>query len=572
MIFDIEVNNKVIKARKGDTILQTLNRNGIRIPTLCFMEGFTPTGACRMCVVEVEGKHDLIPACSQPVEEWMQIRTHSPRVVNARRTIIELLLANHPDDCLYCMRNGNCELQNLASEMNVAERRFSGKRIKKKTDPSSISVVRDPEKCILCGRCVRVCEEVIGVSTFDFMRRGEETCIDTALSKPLNLSNCIVCGQCIMVCPTGALHEKSDFGELLQIIHDHSKHAVVQYHPAVAVTFAEAFGMKSGKEAGGILNAALRRTGFDKVFDTAFGGDFYALELANELLNRGDEGLPLFSSCCPAWVKYLEQYHPVLLPHLSVSKSPQQLLGTLIKQGNSSTAGSESGSIFTVAVTPCTARKFEAQREEMTCKGVSDVDMVMTTRELVKFIRLCGIDISNMEPELINLPYGSRSSSALLQAASGGLTEAIIRTLHHMILGTELMQFRITEARTGKSRKEFQVEAGDRTFGFAIVSGMANVKDLLVEIEKGKKNLHFVEVMACPGGCVNGGGQPIPAIPADVKARTKALYDMDEKESIKAAHKNPVLAEVLHTLQTNKDPDEYSQLFHTRYHARDVLI
>jgi iron-only hydrogenase group A len=574
MIFDIEVNNKTIKARQGETILQALSRNGIKVPTLCFMDGFTPTGACRMCAVEVEGMADLAPACSHPVEEWMKIKTHSPRVVKARKTIVELLLSNHPDDCLYCVRNGNCELQRLSAELDVRERRFAGKKNKIKTDPSSSSLVRDPEKCILCGRCVRVCEEVIGVSTLDFIRRGNSTFIATAIEKPLNLSNCIACGQCIMVCPTGALYEKNHFPELQEALHNPQLHVVIHYSPSISVTIAEEFGLKPGKDINGLLNAALRKIGFHKVFDTSFAADLNIMELSHELIQRleKDETLPMFSSCCPSWVKYIEQCNPELLSLMSSCKSPQQMMGTIVKSHYAEAEGIKPENIYSVSVMPCTSKKFEAQRDEMTHKGITEVDAVLTTRELAKLIRLNGIDIHHNDPELPDLPMGTRSSAGKLFAASGGLTEALIRTLHQKMSGKELVQFKVSDARQNKGRKEFKMKIGQKELGFAIISGMANVKELLSEIGAGRNDLHFVEVMACPGGCVNGGGQPIPSDPASVKARTRALYDIDEKESIKTAHKNPMVLDLYNNFLQNPGSDICKSLLHTEYHKRDVLL
>ncbi len=574
MFFDIEVNNKIIKARQGETILQALSRNGIKVPTLCYMEDFTPTGACRMCVVEVEGMNDLAPACSHPVEEWMKIRTHSPMVVKARKTNLELLLANHPDDCLYCVRNGNCELQKLAAELDVKERRLVGKRNKYKTDPSSPSIVYEPEKCILCGRCVRICEEVIGVSTLEFVRRGDSTSVSTANEKPLNLSNCITCGQCIMVCPASAFYEKTHLPELQESLHNPKLHTVIHYSPAISVTLAEEFGLKAGKDISGLLNAALRKIGFNRVFDTSFAADLNIMELADEFIKRleADQNLPMFSSCCSSWVKFIEQYSPEMLHHMSACKSPQQMMGAIVKSYYAESENLKPEEIYSVSVMPCTAKKFEAQREEMTHKGITDVDAVLTTRELAKLIRLYGIDIHYNEPELPDMPMGTRSSAGKLYGTSGGLTEALIRTLHYRITGKEMTQFKITEARQVKGRKEFKFKIGQYELGFAIISGLVNVKDLLNDIKEGKTNLHFVEVMTCPGGCINGGGQPIPTDPAAVKARAKTLYEIDEKESIKASHKNPMVLDLYQMFLKEPGSDKCKTLLHTKYTPRDVLL
>ena len=361
MIFDIEVNNKTIKAKRGESILQALNRNGIKVPTLCFMEDFTPTGACRMCVVEVEGHVDLIPACSHPVEEWMKIKTHSPRVILARKTIVELLLANHPDDCLYCIRNGNCELQNFAEELGIRERRFSGKRNKYKIDQASSSIVKDQAKCILCGRCVRVCEEQMTVSALEFIKRGSKMVIGTTFDKPINLSSCINCGQCTIACPTGSLYEKDHLAAVYEALHNPNNHVVIQYSPSISVTLAEEYDLKPGKDVNGMLNAILHKIGFDKVFETAFGVDLAINELAAELLSRMKKGnsLPVFSGDCPAWVKYLEQVNPEMLPMLTTCKSPQQMTGAISKSFYAETRQIDPEKIVMVSVMPCTAKKLK---------------------------------------------------------------------------------------------------------------------------------------------------------------------------------------------------------------------
>ena len=382
MIVNIEVNNKIIKAKKGETIRSALMAHGINIPSLCAMKDFTPTGACRMCVVEVEGKDGLVTSCSHPVEEWMKISTHSPRVVRARKSIVELLLSNHPDDCLYCIRNGSCELQDLAEELNVRERRIIGKKNKYRLDHSSPAIVRDPAKCILCGRCVRVCSEVQSVHAIEFINRGNKTFIGTSYNKDLNFSSCILCGQCIMVCPTAALYEKDNLAELEEALNNPARKVIAQIDPSVSVTIAEEFGIKPGKDIHGLVVAALRKIGFDLIFDTAFGADLSVIEMTKELIHNKDidKKTPVFAGLCPGWVKYVEQFWPDYNVKLSPLKSPQQLLGSIIKNHYADISGIPSETIYSVAISPCTARKFEAQREDMTSKGISDIDNVLTTR------------------------------------------------------------------------------------------------------------------------------------------------------------------------------------------------
>ncbi len=574
MNFPIEVNNKTITARKGETILEALERSGISVPTLCHMPGLYPTGSCRMCVVEVEGKNNLITACSYPVEEWMKIKTHSPRVVNARKTNVELLLSNHPDDCLYCERNGNCELQKFAEDLNVRERRFPGKKNKYKTDPSGSSIVRDPAKCILCGRCVRTCDEIVGAVTLGFIGRGNTTIIGPPFNKQINLSSCITCGQCIMACPTGALHEKKHSSDLQNALHNPDIHVVLQYSPTVSVTVGEEFGLKAGKDMNGILNAALRRTGFDKVFDTSFGADLYITELAAEVEHRLKTGqqVPVFSSDCPAWVKYMEQWHPDMLPHLSACKSPQQMLGAVISSYYTGLFHINPDNLYTVSAMPCTAKKFEAQREQMTHKGISDVDAVLTTRELAQFIRLNGIDIQQMDSELADNPFHVRSSSGRLLSVSGGVTEALIRSLHYRITGKDFNQPKISELRNAREYKEYKLKIGDFKLGFATVNSVRQASKLISEIKAGRNDLHFIEVMACPGGCINGGGQPIGSDSGVVKARVRTVYEIDEKDPIRFAYKNPAIVEIYRDFLGEPMGQKSIELLHTTYKKREVPL
>ncbi len=554
--------------------MSALRSAGIMIPSICSMKDFTPTGACRMCVVEVEGRQGLVPSCSQPVSEWMKIKTHSPRVVKSRKTIVELLLSNHPDDCLYCERNGNCELQTLAEELNVRERRIMGKKNKYKLDHSSPSIVRDPAKCILCGRCVRVCEERLSVFAIDFVNRGNRTIIGTAFNKDLNFSSCINCGQCIMVCPTGALFEKDSLPEIEDALNNPEKTVVVQYAPSVGVTLAEEFGIKPGKDIGGLVIAALRKIGFDRIFDTSFAADIAVVEMAHELLSlKGKKDrMPLISGSCPAWVKFAEQWYPDLLPAVSSCKSPQQMLGAILKSGYPGISGTDAGSIFSVAVAPCTAKKFEAQREEMTKKGLSDIDAVLTTRELAKLIKLYGIDMSQIEPEVADEPYGMRSSAGKLFGASGGMAEAIIRSLPYAAGAKEPSRIKYQELRGGRGRKEAEIRIGKTTYRFAVAGGMSNAVNLIEDIRAGNCEYDFVEIMACAGGCVNGGGQPIGADDNAIRARMKALHGIDEKETIRVAHKNPRISELYDNFLGSPLSGKCKSLLHTSYSERKVLL
>lgn len=570
----ITINNKTAEARPNETVLDVLNREGIRVPTLCHLKGMLPTGACRMCVVEDTDNGGLLPACSTPAWDGLKIETHSQRVTQSRKTIVELLLSNHPDDCLYCVRNKNCELQDLSEELYVSERRIGGSKNKMPIDRSGTSLVRDPEKCILCGRCVRVCEEVMGVACIDFVNRGSKATVATAFNKGVNLSTCINCGQCIMVCPTGALTEKNHFNEIKNALQNPNKKVAIQYAPSISVSIAEEFGMEPGKDINGIMNAAIRKMGFDFVFDTTFGADLTIMEESDELIERvkNGENLPLITSCCPGWVKYAEQFAPDFLQNLSSCKSPQQMTGAVMKSHFAESEALKPDELYSVAIMPCTAKKFEGQREEMTKHGISDVDAVLTTREFVKFINLFGINMHKLDSELADNPLGTRSSAGKLFGATGGVAEAAIRTAHYKITGKEMLNFKIPELRCLTGRKEAKIKIADIELGVAVVNGLVNARELLDEIRNGRKDIHFIEVMACPGGCVGGGGQPIKMDEEAVKARMQSLYRIDESESVKVSHKNPDVQKLYADFLGEPGSHKCHELLHTQYQKREGLI
>ena len=574
MDFTLTINNRVLEANKGETILDVLNRNGVRVPTLCHIKDAFPTGACRMCVVEDEKTNKLVTACSQPVEPEMKIQTHSARVVESRKTIIELLLSNHPDDCLYCVRNKNCELQDLAEEHSVRERRIRGVKNHAPLDLSSASIVRDPEKCILCGRCVHACEEVMDVACIDFINRGNKAIIGTSFQQGLNTSSCINCGQCIMVCPTGALTEQNHFREIQSALSNPEKTVVVQYAPSITVSMAEELGMEPGVDINGILNAALRKAGFNAVFDSSFSADLTIMEESAELVERVANGgtLPMITSCCPGWVKYCEEFTPELIPNLSSCKSPQQMMGAMVKSYFAEQENLKPEDIYSVAIMPCTAKKFEAQREEMTRNGISDVDAVLTTRELTKFLKLFGIDMFNIHPEVTDSPLGFRSTAGKIFGASGGVMEAAVRTAYYKITGKEMTQFQVHAVRGIEGRKETKLKVGDLELGIAVVNGMKNARKLLDEIIAGRDDIHFIEVMACPGGCIGGGGQHIGTSEAQLRARMKALYKIDENEPIKVSHKNPEIIELYDKFLGEPLGHKSHELLHTHYCKREVLV
>ncbi len=573
MLFTIQVNNRKIKAEKGETILSALNRNGIIIPTLCRMKDFSPTGACRMCVVEVEGHDRLVTACSHPVEEWMKIKTHSQRVITARKTIVELLLSNHPDDCLYCDKNLKCELQRLSEELNIRERRIRAKKIKPRLDQSSPAIVRELSKCILCGRCVRVCEEVITSTSLDFINRGGMTHVGPAMDRDFNFSSCIHCGQCVLVCPTGALHEKHNITEVQEYLNNHEIVKVIQYSPLVTSGIAEELGIKYNRDFDRVLNSILRKIGFDKVFITGTGTDIYISEITYELKKKieGKERTPLYISACPAWVKFAEQFIPSILPQLSTVKSPQQVTGALIKTLVAEQAGVKPEKIYSVSATPCMAMKFEARRDGMMRKGISDVDSVMTVRELARLIRLYGIDVTNIEPEPADDPMAGRSSAAALAETSGGLAEAITRSLCFMITGKEVDKQQFKKLRSGGSFREATVSSDDLELKVAVVDGLTGLEKLRAAHASGSQ-YDLIEVMACPGGCINGAGLPFSTLKDEKKSRAKLIYQADDADAISLPCKSPVLINLYEKLiKENKEISD-KKIFHTHFEKRDVLL
>jgi iron-only hydrogenase group A len=573
MQFTIEVNNRRITAEKGETILSALNRNGIIIPTLCRMKEFTPTGACRMCVVEIEGKERLVTACSQPVEEWMKIHTHSQRVIRARKTIVELLLSNHPDDCLYCERNLNCELQRLSDQLQVRERRIRGRKIKPRLDQSSPAIIRELSKCILCGRCIRVCEEVVTATSIDFIGRGRKTHVGTSMDRDFNFSSCIHCGQCVLVCPTGALHEKHYISEVQEYLSKKDVLKVIQYSPLVPYALAEEMGVKYSRDFEKVINAALRKIGFDRVYLSGTGTDILIRELAETIaaIPEGTEKKPLYVSACPAWVKYCEQFIPEIMTDLSTLKTPQQISGAIIKTMMAAGDKSSTNRVFTASVTPCTAMKFEARRDSMTRKGVSDVDTVLTVRELARLIGLYGIDMSNIDPEPADDPMSSRSSAALLAETSGGIAEAVLRTIAHNITGRDIDRAPFKKLRLSNGFREMAVTINGREYSVAVVDGIKSLEKLREALAAGTR-YDLVEVMACPGGCVNGAGM-IPAGSKEaIRVRSKFIYQSDDQDPVTGPWRSHSLTELYDKIFAENKELTDKRVLNTFFVRRDVLL
>lgn len=546
MLFTVEINGRKITAKRDETILALLNRSGIHVPTLCYMSNFSPTGACRMCVVEMEGVPNLVPACSYQVEEWMKIHTHSQKVITARRTNIELLLANHPDDCLYCDKSGLCELQILADELNVTDRKFRCKKRSLLIDRNCPSIERNPGKCIYCGRCIRVCDEIIGVSAIDFIGRGRNCAIGSTLNKGLNDQTCVKCGQCIMVCPTDALKERSSYQKVVDALHNQDLHCVLQFAPTVPYSIAEEFGLKSGKDILNLVKTAIISMGFRHTFETSFGADLAIINSAAEFITRlkKNEKLPMFTSCCPSWIKYLNEFFPEYSANASSSGSPPIIMDSLIRNDYAPRRSIPAKNIFSVSVATCTSHKYEAEINKTDPGNGSGIDAVLTVRELIRLIRLFGINFSTIEQEPVEKYFAVQSSAGKLTGTTGGMLEGIIRTFYYSMSGQDYPGFKVMDLRGFKGRKEVKIRIGKNYYGFAAVSGLANAHILMEEIMNGRNDLHYIEVMACPNGCINGGGQRFGSDEKIMKARMKSLYDADEEDMIRTAHKNPLLSDL----------------------------
>ena len=491
--------------------------------------------------------------------------------MHARKTIIELLLASHPDDCLFCPRNNECELQNLAAQYQVRRRRFVKAEKTCSIDNSSPSLVRDQSKCILCGRCVRTCEEVMGVACIDFAQRGSKSTVGTAFNDGINTSSCVSCGQCIMVCPTGALSERDYSRPVLNALTDKQNYVVVQHAPAVSVTLGELFGIKPGKDVDGLLVAALRRMGFKKVFDTSFTADLTIMEEGSEFVQRATQNgvLPMLTSCSPAWINFVEEFYPEFIPNLSTCKSPQQMMGALVKSYFAERENIPASKIVSVSIMPCTAKKRESEREEMlNDERIPDVDYVLTTREIARMIREFGIDLNSLTPEKPDIIMGERSSAGKIFGVTGGVMEAALRSAHFLITGKEMRELVLREVRGLDGIKEAEFEIAGMKLKVAVVNGLANARIILNDIKKGLRSYHFIEVMSCPGGCIAGGGQPIFTDPDRIRARMQALYDIDKKDSLRLSHHNQQIQE-LYKVYLGKPLGEKSHhLLHTKYKPR----
>ncbi len=573
---NITIDTRKLQVPKGYTVLQAAKDANIAIPTLCFLKDINEIGACRMCVVEIKGARALQAACVYPVSEGLEIFTQTPAVREARKVTLELILSNHDRKCLTCVRSRNCELQKLSEELNIKDIRFEGEAQRHPLDDFSPSIVRDPNKCVLCRRCVNMCKNIQTVAVIDTNERGFNTIVGSAFNKTLNEVPCINCGQCIAVCPVGALREKDDTDKVWAALANKDLHVVVQTAPAVRVALGEEFGMPIGSRVTSNMIASLRRLGFAKIFDTDTAADLTIMGEGTELLNRIKNGgkLPLITSCSPGWIKFCEHNFPEFLDNLSSCKSPHEMFGAVLKSYYAEKMGIDPAKIFVVSIMPCTAKKFESQRPELASTGYPDVDVVLTTRELARMIREAGIDFTELPERHFDDPMGEATGAAVIFGATGGVMEAALRTVAEILEGKSLDNFEYTAVRGVEGIKEATVEAGGMKIKAAVAHGTGNARKLLERIKKGEADYHFVEIMACPGGCVNGGGQPIQ--PSQVRSwidlrseRAKAIYEEDKSLPIRKSHENPRVKKLYEEYFEHPGSHKAHHLLHTHYAARE---
>ena len=574
----VYIDDTEIKVPSDYTVLKAAQKAGVRIPTLCYLKDINQIGACRVCHTRSRVARGLQASCVYPVSEGLRVHTHTPKVLQARKAVVELLLSNHPQDCLTCSRNTNCELQSLAKELGVEDVPFKGERKVYDLDLSSPSIVRDANKCVLCRRCVAVCNQVQKVGALGLINRGFESKVGPAFDRGLGEVACVNCGQCINVCPVGALKETDHTKRVWQALAKGEKHVIVQTAPAVRAALGEEFGLPMGTPVTGKMVAALRRLGFAKVFDTDFTADLTIMEEGNEVIDRLKNGgkLPVITSCSPGWVKFCEHYYPEFLDNLSTAKSPQGMFGALAKTYYPETAGIDPASIYSVSVMPCTAKKFECTRPELGQNNVPDVDAVLTTRELARMIKEAGIDFVNLPEEDFDAPMGESTGAGVIFGATGGVMEAALRTVYEVVSGKTLEALEFEPIRGMEGIKEAAVEVpGFGEVRVAVAHGLANASQLLDLIKAGKKDYHFVEIMACPGGCVGGGGQPLVtssqrvALDEDYQVlRHKAIYAEDRGKALRKSHENPAVKEVYEKYLGKPLGEKSHHLLHTHYTQR----
>lgn len=568
----IKINGIDVEVAEGTTILEAAAKVHINIPTLCYHPDLKPVSACRLCVVEIKGDSLLRTACSYQALDGQEIFTNTPLVRESRQMAMELLLSRHPQKCTECIRNGNCELQTLAEQLGIREISFEYHQRPGGLDQSSSAIVRDPSKCILCRRCIEVCSEVQGVSAIGVEGRGYESWVDTPFAKGIGDVACVSCGQCIDRCPVGALYEVSHVRRVWDALKDPNKHVVVQTAPAVRAAIGEDFGMPAGSLVTGQMVTALRMVGFDKVMDTDFTADLTIMEEGTELLGRVKNGgvLPMITSCSPGWINFIEHFYPELIPHVSSCKSPQQMFGTLAKTYYAEKAGIDPANIFSVSLMPCTAKKYEAERPEMRDSGYQDVDAVLTTREAAAMIKELGVDFPNLPEQEHDDPMGISTGAGVIFGATGGVMEAALRTVYEIVTKEELPSLDIKAVRGMEGVREAEIPIGDLKVKAAVAHGLGNARKLLDKIVSGEADYHFIEIMACPGGCLGGGGQPIPTTLEIRKKRAEAIYKADRGLPIRKSHENPAIKQIYKEFLGEPNSEKAHHLLHTHYTKKSV--
>ena len=570
----LKINNREVEVSPDKTILDAAKEHGIDIPTLCYYPDLNINSDCRICSVEVEGAKNLLTACSTPVKEGMVIRTNSSKVLNARRTITELILANHDTNCTACVKNMKCELQSLANQLGIDENRFPSVLKDQEVDDHNPSIYRNPNRCIKCGRCVDVCKDVEGTHVLETMYRGHDVEVTPKYGKYLTDEDCTFCGQCSSVCPVAAITEKDDSVRVLDVLNNPKKHVVVQVAPSIRVSIGEEFGEATGGEWTGKLVTALRNLGFDRVFDTDFTADLTIIEEGHELLHRVKTGgtLPMMTSCCPGWINYAEQHYPDMLGHLSTCKSPQQMFGSLAKTYYAQTEKLDPKDVYVVSIMPCTAKKYEAAREEMQVnENIPDVDAVLTTRELGKMVRQMGINFQELEDGEFDNPFGITTGAAAIFGATGGVMEAALRTVSEVVNEKPLESLDFKDVRGMQGIKEAEVELGGAKVRVAVAHTLKHAKQLTDQIKAGESPYAFIEVMTCPGGCIGGGGQPYGTTNQKRQERINATYQLDSEMPLRKSHENPYITEIYEKFLKEPLGKLSHDILHTHYTPRVKL-
>lgn len=572
----LKINDTEIEVGEKTTLLSAAKALNINIPTLCHMDlsginFVNKLASCRVCLVEDVKKGNLIPACATFAKDGMEIRTDSQRVIRARRAVVELILSDHPTDCLKCAKNLDCQLQKLAADLNIREIKYPGEKRNLPIDDSSYSLVRDPNKCILCRRCETMCNEVQTVGALAEIGRGFMTHVGSTFSRPMFDTTCTFCGQCLAVCPTGALTEKSNVSEVWKILHrkNHDDLVIVQVAPAVRVALGEEFGLEPGTEVTGQMVTALRNLGFDRVFDTNFAADLTIMEEAHEFIERLGEGKPILTSCCPGWVNFMEHQFSDLIDIPSTCKSPHEMFGAIAKSYYAEKIGMDPAKITVVSVMPCIAKKYEAKRDELNEEGFSDVDIVITTRELASMIKEAGIDLINTEKSDFDNPLGESTGGGTIFGASGGVIEATIRTAYDTLTGESLDKVEYEELRGLRGVKKAVVNINGREIHIGVVNGLGNTRKILEKIRAGVEKLDAIEVMACPGGCVGGGGQPYHKGDLTIlKKRAEGLYSIDKEKTYRKSYENPSIKKLYEEYLCEPGSERAHELLHTSYKER----